>query len=130
MVEKEVQTKTIDNFKKCVSLTAISFFIILGLGIAIKSFFPAIFNSSIYQFGFRALLLYMIILYVFLLVLLYKTAKILNLLGLLKVKSSLILVLAILATPIAFFVNIIIVVILWKKADRLLKKNSSSSEGH
>jgi hypothetical protein len=127
MIEREGQTKTIGNFKKCVKLTVMSFLIIVGLGITIKSFFPAIFNSYIYYFGFRALLLYMIILYVFLLTLLYRTAKILNLSGLLKVKPSLLLVLAILATPIGFFVNIIIVVILWKKADRLLKNNPSST---
>jgi hypothetical protein len=127
MIEREGQTKTIGNFKKCVKLTVISFFIIAGLGITIKSFLPAIFNSYIYQFGFRVLLLYMIVVYVFLLVLLYKTAKILNLSGLLKVNSYLLLVLAILATPIAFFVNIIIVIILWRKADRLLEKNPSST---
>lgn len=126
MIEKEVETRTIGSFKKCVRLTVISFFIIAGLGAVIKSFLPAIFNSYIYQFGFRMLLLYMIVLYVFLLTLLYKTTKILNLSGLLKVRSSLLLVLAILATPIAFFVNIIIVIILWRKADVLLKKNSSS----
>jgi hypothetical protein len=125
MIEREEQMKTIGNFKKCVTLTVISFFILAGLGITIKSFLPAIFNSNIYQLGFRALLLYMIVIYIFLLVLLYKTAKILNLSGLLKVKPSLLLVLAILATPIAFFVNIIIVIIVWRKADRLLEKNSS-----
>mgnify|MGYP001611224194 CR=1 FL=1 len=127
MIEREGQTKTINNFKECVKLTVISFFIIVGLGISIKNFLPAIFNSYIYYFGFRVLLLYMIVLYVFFLVLLYKTAKILNLSGLLKVKPSLLLVLAILATPIGFFVSIIIVVVLWKKADRLLQKNPSSA---
>jgi len=131
MVEREVQIKTIGNFKKCVRLTVMSFFIIVGLGVVIKNFFPVVFNSATYQFGLRVLLLYAVVLYVFLLVLLYKTAKILNLSGLLKIKPSLLLALAILATPIAFFVNIIIVVILWKKANRLLKKNPSSfAEGH
>lgn len=104
----------------------ISFFIIAGLGITIKSFLPTVFNSQIYRLGLRALLLYLTVLYVFLLVLLYRTAKILNSSGFLRVKPSLLLILAILATPIAFFVNIIIVVILWKKADRLLKNKPSS----
>ena len=131
MVEREVQMKTIGDFKKCVRLMVMSFFIIAGLGVVIKNFFPVVFNSAAYQFGLRVLFLYLIVLYIFLLVLLYKIAKILNLSGLLKIKASLLLVLAILATPIAFFVNIIIAVILWRKADRLLKKNSSSfTEGH
>ena len=122
MDEREIQTKTVGNFKKCVKLTVVSFFIIAGLGITIKSLFPVLFNTSIYQFGLRVLLVYMIVVYVFLLALLYRTAKILNLSGLLKVKPFLLLVLAILATPIAVFVNIIIVIILWRKADRLLNK--------
>lgn len=131
MVEREAQKKTIGNFKKCVRLTVMSFFITVGLVAVIKNFFPVVFDSATYQFGLRVLFLYLIVLYVFSLVLLYKIAKILNLSGLLKIKASLLLVLAILATPIAFFVNIIIVVILWKKADRFLKKYPSSfAEGH
>ena len=39
---------------------------------------------------------------------------------LLKVKAWLLLVLAIVATPIAFFVNVIIVIVLWRKGNKLL----------
>jgi len=124
MTEREKQAKIIGNFKKCVFLTVISFFVILGLGVTIKGLFPAIFSSNTYQLVFRGVLFYLAILYIFLLVLIYMTAKILNRAQLLKVKSLLLLILAILATPIAFFVNIIIVVILWRKADKLLSSQS------
>ncbi len=120
MIDREKQLRTITRFRKCVTLTAASFFAIYGLGTVIKSSLSAVFTSNIYQVAFGGMLVYLGVLYICLLVLMYRTARILYLAQLLKVKAWLLLVLAIVATPIAFFVNVIIVIVLWRKGNKLL----------
>jgi len=120
MIDREKQLRTITRFRKCVTLTVSSFFAILGIGTVIKSSLPGVFMSSIYQVAFGGMLAYLSVLYICLLALMYRTARILYLAQLLKAKAWLLLVLAIVATPIAFFVNVIIVIVLWRKGKKLL----------
>ena len=123
-MDREKQVKTIAIFRKSVTLTVACFFIILGVGTAMRSLLSAVLMPStyvyIYQFVFSGMLVCLCVLYIYLLVLMYKMAKMLHNAQLLKVKPWLLLVLAIMATPFAFFINVIIVIVLWRKGNKLL----------
>jgi hypothetical protein len=120
MPDREKQQTTVEKFKRSIVLTVSSFLILMVVGIAMRGL-PTIAASYSYQLVSGAMVLLLICMYIYSLVVMYKMAVVLDNAQLLKVKPWLLLLLAIVATPIGFFVNIIIVIVLWKKANALPK---------
>ncbi len=99
-------------------ITILSFIIIVGIGFTVKFSFPNIFLSPSYQVFLRLLFFYMIIIYISLFVYLYKAAKILKIAGKIKARPSLLLIIAVVATPIFFLISFIVFGVISAKASK------------
>jgi len=97
-----------------------SFFLILAIGLTVKSSFPVLFDSIAYQIIYRLLLLYMLVIYIMLLVYLYKAAKILKTIGRINIRPSLLLIISIIATPIFFIISFIVFGLISAKTSKYL----------
>ena len=116
--------KVIMRFKNILLLNVLSYFLLIGLGGIVTSVFPHLKEESlVYVIISYLALAYVLVILLMLFFYIYKASKVLKEAGYLKVKPSLILILAILGMPI-FIVDIIIFMVLWSKSNAYLKNSN------
>jgi len=124
-LENQIIISTFKKFQNLILLVILTLIIFLGLGNLIKAFLPDFYDSKEYTLLFRFLLLFLIVLYVFLLIYLYKTARILRLNKKSSVGPAVLLILSIIATPFVI-VTFLIAGIISARANKYLKELSQT----
>lgn len=124
-MENQIIISTFKKFQNLILLVILTLIIFLGLGNLIKAFLPDFYDSKEYTLLFRFLLLFLIVLYVFLLIYLYKTARILRLNKKSSVGPAVLLILSIIATPFVI-VTFLIAGIISARANKYLKELSQT----
>jgi len=112
---------TLRRYKKLILIYAISFLLLVVFGFMMRGFFPCVVESAGYGVVVNLMLWYLGIMYIVLLVYLYKAWKILKVSGKTGVRPSLIVIFAILGTSTLFIVSLVIFIVAFIRANERLK---------
>jgi hypothetical protein len=120
-MDKEQSVHTIKEFKKITIITFFLSLIVIVLSMLFKNNFVNFNYYSLFIVMVKVLALAFIIGYIFSLIYLYKTTKILKLAGKINIKPYLILLITLIASLILFLIPIIVFIIIWQKANNYIE---------
>ena len=118
---KEHIVETVKKFKRIVTVTFVLGLIGVAVSLAMKDMSCYDMSHSPFRHLARILLLLIILGYIRSLTYLYKISKVLKLAGSIKIRPFLLLLLAVIGTPLGLFITIIIFVVIWHKAEAYIK---------